>query len=151
MHIRQRAECFTKYFPGLEKEWSEKNTEDINNFSRSSPYTAIWRCSVCGYEWSAQIVSRCTGCGGCPQCREKMNIERNKEGGKIVSFLVHHPDLELDWSDKNIILPSNVDAYSKEKVIWKCHICGWEWISQVSTRCAGDAKCPNCRKKKKDK
>lgn len=140
MHYRQRAECFAKYFPNLAEEWSEKNEDDINDFSRSSPYKAIWVCSVCGFEWEAQIVSRCTGSGGCPNCRDQ---KKKKETG---GFLAFHPDLKLDWSDQNVIDPSAFDTHSTERVLWKCHECGCVWIAQVNSRCTGDAGCPNCRK-----
>ncbi len=60
--------------PNLIKEWDyEKNEKNPEDFRSKSNKKVWWKCSVCGYEWLAPIVSRCNG-RGCKKCSYHMHI-----------------------------------------------------------------------------
>ena len=55
-----------------------------------------------------------------------------------------HPDLALEWSERNGDLhPDMVNDKSTKSVWWKCHVCGYEWKHQIKTRVNG-GECPSC-------
>ena len=55
-----------------------------------------------------------------------------------------HPDLALEWSERNGDLhPDMVNDKSTKSVWWKCHVCGYEWKQQIKTRVNG-GECPSC-------
>jgi hypothetical protein len=57
----------------LGKEWDyEKNNKLPERVLPYSNLYAFWKCSICGYEWSAQISSRFSG-NGCPACKLSSN------------------------------------------------------------------------------
>ena len=64
------------------------------------------------------------------------------------SLAAVHPELIVEWSDRNFPLtPDSVTFGSNKKVWWKawwkCKTCGYEWNTLISTR-SGDSKCPCC-------
>ena len=54
-----------------------------------------------------------------------------------------HPELILEWSEKNLPLaPEDITFGSNKKVWWK-GACGHEWQTRVKARSSGE-KCPIC-------
>ena len=59
------------------------------------------------------------------------------------SLATVHPELIVEWSDRNLPLtPDNVTFGSNKKVWWK-GACGHEWETSVKARSSGE-KCPIC-------
>lgn len=55
-----------------------------------------------------------------------------------------YPNLILDWDyANNAKLPDEYLPHSRQKVAWKCHICGYEWTAFIYSRTAGNG-CPAC-------
>lgn len=65
-----------------------------------------------------------------------MNVENNFESV--------NPELLIDWDySKNTKQPKEVRVTSKERIAWKCHVCGYEWSTQALHRHYGTG-CPKC-------
>ena len=59
------------------------------------------------------------------------------------SLATVHPDLIVEWSDRNLPLtPDSVTFGSNKKVWWK-GACGHEWETSIKARSSGE-KCPIC-------
>ncbi len=43
------------------------------------------------------------------------------------SLAAVHPELIVEWSDKNEKKPTEVMAFANSKAWWKCRTCGYEW------------------------
>ena len=69
---------FATLKPDLLKEWDfSKNVLSPYSVRSGSGKKVWWKCSECGYEWSATIISRARKGYGCPICGRK------KAGKKI--------------------------------------------------------------------
>lgn len=67
---------FTTRFPELAKEWHPTKNKPLDPSTILHRREAIWwKCSVCGYEWSAIIGNRIYG-RGCPACANKRKGNR---------------------------------------------------------------------------
>lgn len=74
------------------------------------------------------------GCGICD----------GKQTGKKHSFADIHPELLIEWSNKNNISPYGiVSGYRKEKIIWLCSVCQYEWKDFIKQRLKSKG-CPVC-------
>ena len=59
------------------------------------------------------------------------------------SLATVHPELIVEWSDRNLPLtPDSVTFGSNKKVWWK-GACGHEWETSIKARSSGE-KCPIC-------
>ena len=69
---------------------------------------------------------------------------------KSLEFL--YPDLLKDWDyDRNIVLPSEINAHSHFIAHWKCKSCGYSWDADVHNRTGKkEAGCPKCAKIRRD-
>ncbi len=55
-----------------------------------------------------------------------------------------YPNLILDWDyQKNKKNPDEYFSHGRQKVAWKCHCCGYEWMAYIYRRTAGNG-CPAC-------
>ena len=55
-----------------------------------------------------------------------------------------YPNLILDWDyQRNDKGPDEFLSHSRQKVAWKCHCCGYEWVAFIYSRTAGNG-CPAC-------
>lgn len=123
--------------PELVKEWSDRNMPfSPDQVTANSPRNVWWKCSHCGYIWQARIADRTAG-RGCPACK----------GAKLVpginDFASEHPELAVEWSEKNRGHPSQEWTRSRENVWWKCGGCGYEWRAVIHSRVNGQG-CPVC-------
>lgn len=88
-----------------------------------------------------------------------VDVDINNDYSNILDLLVTsdkdksiaklYPELALDWDyiGNKDITPDMVTAKSRKKIKWKCHICGYQWTTQVLSRInnAGNIrKCPVC-------
>ena len=66
------GQSFGDLYPDLIKEWLEERNEGLSPFSfkPNSAKKVWWRCSLCGREWQAAIVTRANG-HGCRSCAHK--------------------------------------------------------------------------------
>lgn len=65
--------------------------------------------------------------------------------GKLFPINVLYPELEKEYSEKNVFPFSQITVQSEMLAIWKCSNsrCGCEWVSSVVNRIKGHSRCPN--------
>lgn len=54
-----------------------------------------------------------------------------------------HPELVLEWSERNLPLTPDKITYGSNKIVWWIGTCGHEWQTSVKARSSGE-KCPIC-------
>ena len=121
----------------MAKEWSERNLpllpSQVTAFANKKVW---WKCSE-GHEWFTLISTRSSG-SKCPYCSGLKLLKGFND------LATTHPDLALEWSERNGDLhPDMVNDKSTKSVWWKCHVCGYEWKQQIKTRVNG-GECPSC-------
>ena len=114
-------------YPEVAKEWSDRNLpllpSQVTAFANKKVW---WKCSE-GHEWFTLISTRSSG-SKCPYCS---GIKLLKGFNDLATT---HPDLALEWSERNGDLhPDMVNDKSTKSVWWKCHVCGYEWKQQIKT------------------
>ena len=58
----------------------EKNVEyDLNNITEGMNISLWWKCSKCNFEWKTRLSHRTKDGTGCPECRKKESIEKQKQ------------------------------------------------------------------------
>ena len=127
-------------YPELISEWSDKNypiTPDNITFGSNNN---VWWKGSCGHEWQASVKSRSSG-EKCPICSGKRVVEG------INDLATLKPVLVKEWSDKNILKPTEVSIGSHKKIIWKCKL-GHEWEASVKSRAINHTGCPYCSNNK---
>ena len=74
-HIQEAGSLEDKYSE-LAKEWHPIKNGDLkpSNVTIGSHTKVWWKCSVCSYEWEAEIKSRVSG-RGCSKCGRKKTVE----------------------------------------------------------------------------
>lgn len=124
-------------------------TYDITPFSN---HKVSWICTTCNTQWIATPGSRIHGCG-CPECAKRKQIETRVHNYAIKnSAILKAPALIKDWhpylnGDKGLV---DYSASSKQKVWWKCSVCGYEWQATIQNRVNGYG-CPKCKIKRMQK
>ena len=91
----------------------------------------LWRCEH-GHEWEAVVASRSAG-RGCPFC----------SGNRLLSGFNDLETLFPQVAAEALFDASQVNAYSKKKLPWRCSQ-GHGWEAQVSSRTSGGKGCPYC-------
>lgn len=134
----------------LAEEYSDKNIIPSNEVSPNSHDFAIWVCSVCDYEWKAEIKSRNQG-RGCPICSRQKQVDTlvkrkvEKEGSLQDKF----PEISLEWDfGLNYRTPSDYTAYSNQSVYWICKTCNNRYPMRIVQRTKLGQGCPACGKLK---
>ena len=127
-------------YPDLAAEWSSRNAMAADEVTIGSSKKVEWVCGLCGHTWYATVKNRTSG-SGCPDCAGRII----KSGTNDFASL--HPEAMLDWSEKNDadpdLKPERLAQFSNKRAWWKCHVCGYEWQSQIADRSRG-AGCPCC-------
>lgn len=122
--------------PHLKQEWSPKNLKSFEEILYGNNKKVWWICPQ-GHEYEAVVFKRTMRGHGCPYC----------SGHRVwVGFndlLTTHPALAKQWSDKNIILPTEISAGSPKKVWRKCPIKKHEDFKQRLTEWRRNG-CPQC-------
>lgn len=113
-----------------------------------------WRCSTCGYKWSATAYSRTHLKTGCKKCGwKKTGVARRASALKkgVNDLASQCPELLKDWDyEKNsgLVAPDEITVgNSKTKVFWKCNICGNEWKTYVYLRVHRNQGCRLCSRR----
>jgi hypothetical protein len=122
--------------PELAKEWDyDKNTLTPSQVTSATPKKIWWKCKL-GHSWEAGVNTRKAG-KGCPYCAGRYLLEGFND------FKTRNPELVKEWDfDKNEVSPSQVIAFSEQKVWWLCEY-GHSWQATISNRKNGIG-CPYC-------
>lgn len=134
---------FASVCPAAAKEWHPtKNgvlTPDRVLFGTHKK--VWWLCSVCGYEWEAEIKSRYYGCG-CPRCNRGQFFDVPTVG--VDDLATVRQDLVNQWNyEKNYPLtPSDIRYGSGKRVWWICKN-GHEYQMKIDNKIRGES-CPIC-------
>ncbi len=154
---------FNKELLSILDEWHEDNEISPKDIICSDNKELIlWKCPICGDKYRLTVKRKLSREGiGCNQCVQKQNaldLRIKKTKGKELSTL--NPELAKEWHpdpNKNysvkygfVLTHNNTSANSKDKVWWKCSICGHEWSTQVYTRNKGSG-CPECYRNRNTK
>lgn len=121
--------------PELVAEWSEQNELDPEEVSAWSHKKVLWNC-LAGHAWSAPIYTRSRG-DGCPYCSGRRTLPG------FNCLVTTHPDLSVEWSERNGFGPESVSAGSSKIVWWVC-LLGHTWRSKVANRSLLGRGCPKC-------
>ncbi len=123
-------------FPDVAKTWSPKNDMKPSDVAPSSNKNVLWICER-GHEWKARIADRTDG-HGCPYCAG------HKVWKGYNDLATTHPDLVLEWSDKNEDLsPEAITYKNRSTVWWHCDKCGNDYQAVVYAKANGRI-CPFC-------
>jgi len=123
--------------PKLAAEWDyEKSELTPSQVTSGTQQKAWWLCEL-GHSWYAEINSRNAG-KGCPYCAGRYLLPGFND------FQTCNPELVKEWDfDKNEVLPSQVIAFTQEKVWWLCTDHSHSWDATISNRKNGIG-CPYC-------
>lgn len=151
-------ESLAYLYPELSQEWvkarDEKDTwHTPENTKPGANFSVVWRCRICGNEWSAVVYSRALAGNGCPECKKENDLQRRIEQAKAktgvndLAFL--HPDIAKEWQHPiadidNWRTPKNTKSGANCQVHWKCGVCGHEWNAAVCDRALQGTGCPKC-------
>ena len=132
-------------YPEIAKEWHPTKNGHLKptDVTSNSHQKVWWKCNQCGHEWYTFVYSRVRGCG-CPKCSyNKVHKIENR-------LHMQYPEIAKEWhpTKNGHLQPHNVGSRSRQKVWWKCSICGYEWQTQVRYRTmyqAAHKGCRNCR------
>lgn len=67
---RTRGQLLITNYPELAKQWSSRNTENVEEITSGSGKKVWWKCSA-GHEWQATVNMRTAKGTGCPYCAGK--------------------------------------------------------------------------------
>ena len=74
---------------------------------------------------------------GCPFCAGRAVCPHN-------SLAVYDPAIAAEWSDKTPDKPENISAFSHARRVWRCGVCGKEWVTFIASRTEQHSGCPHC-------
>ncbi|MBU6450473.1 MAG: hypothetical protein KGS72_01750 [Cyanobacteria bacterium REEB67] len=134
-------------YPAIAKQWHPTKNGKLkpNQVCTGSSKKVWWRCKKgADHEWSARIMTRTRGGGGCPFCmNQKVSVTNSLATG--------HPEVVKQWhpTKNGKLKPKDVTSASTSKVWWKCpqgpdH----EWQALVLSRTTLKTGCPFCCNKK---
>lgn len=113
-------------YPDLAKQWSPTNTKDVNTVFTGTSYKAIWICEK-GHIWTAAVADRTKRGRGCPYCANKKVLPGFND------LATTHPELAKQWSNKNMLPPTQV-THGHNKKVWWIGECGHEWEASPEKR-----------------
>ena len=126
-------------FPQVALEWDYQRNGELTpaNITFGSNKRVWWKCEKCGGEYESCINNRTRKGTGCPYCAgQKVLVGYNDLQTKF-------PELVNEWSEKNSIKPTEVTAYSNEKVYWTCAFGHDDYLMSVKQR-SNRHGCPVC-------
>lgn len=127
---------FATYHPELLKYWDTERNGAITpqSVTYGTSVSVWWKCDR-GHSYDMPVVEKHHGYG-CPICSvARLTSENN--------FATLHPDLLSEWDfQRNLIKPTSISSYSKNKVWWKCPR-GHLYSMAPSDRVFGHG-CPTC-------
>lgn len=130
--------------PQLAQEWYQSEMESLTpqDVTLNTSKKATWKCSKCGYIWSARIADRSRGIG-CPACAGRVPIK----GKTDLNTLFPHLAEEWCYENNGELTPQDVTPGSNKKVWWNCKKCGHIWQAAIYSRATGRG-CPICARKR---
>jgi very-short-patch-repair endonuclease len=134
---------FAKCYPEIAKEWSPKNENGPDMYSKCSGQYVWWKCSD-NHEWYVQISNRVKGDGkGCPYCSGRLATEER-------NLALVHPHLIAEWHPRNETTPEQHTPASHSKVWWICSKNkSHTWQAQINNRTSTNkSNCPKCNMSK---
>ncbi len=124
-------------FPAVAEEWPDRNLPLTPDMVSAFSNKRVWWKAKCGHEWFGLISSRSDG-HGCPYCNDKKMLRGFND------FATLHPELALQWSDKNLpLMPDSISEKKPGNLWWTCPNCGNDYQAWISSRLSG-SKCPHC-------
>lgn len=131
-------------YPELSKEWDYEHPgnkgltpEDVVITDNQHVYW--WKCNNGKpHSYYAKISSRIRRKSRCAICH-------GKQIAYDTSLKYQRPDLLAEWSDDNILKPSEVSCGSEKKVVWKCRNSDHKpYSTSVYSRARLNSGCPEC-------
>ena len=140
--------------PELIEQWDyDRNKLEPSKVTIGSHKEAYWICPYCKKSYPALIQNKGIKKGrGCRECTDKrlssLTHERRFKQG-VNDLKTQRPDLLLDWDyELNDIDPSEVAVGSGIPSHWKCHICGYTWVTSPNSRTTNNSGCKKCGNRK---
>ncbi len=148
--FRKKENSIASLFPELLKEWDYEKNGSVNPeyVSYGSVRKYWWKCSECGNEFLMSPNYRTYQKQGCPKCSKSKRVKSGiatKLSNKG-SLATNMPELLNEWDyEKNSLPPESFLVASKQKVWWKCSVCGGSWQAAIGNRTKENGTgCPFC-------
>lgn len=132
-------------YPEVANEWFQDENGDVTptTITWGSNKKFWWKCSKCGYEWSARVSDRTRGHNGCPACANKVFIKGFND------LATKFPNIAEEWHPtKNGNLTPNDVKYSESKKVWWICPEGHEYLQSIRSRTINNTGCPVCSSNK---
>ena len=151
---RKKENSIASLYPELLKEWDYEKNGRVNpeyvNYGSVRKYW--WKCSECGNEYLMSPNYRTYQKQGCPICSKSKRI-RSRIESKLSdkgSLATNATRLLKEWDyEKNALPPDCYLMGSKQKVWWKCPVCGGNWQTKIYQRTKENGTgCPYCSGRK---
>lgn len=145
-----KENSIARRYPELIKEWNYEKNGNVNpeHVSYGSARKHWWKCSKCGNEYLMAVNNRTDQKQGCPICskskrRDTYVTHRIEVIGSLASNM---PEILDEWDyEKNTLSPDSYLVGSKQKVWWKCPVCGGSWRAEIQNRTKEKGTgCPYC-------
>ena len=127
--------------PLLQRQWNHAKNAHLGNIV-IKPYTrrrVWWECDQCPdghpHMWQAQVSKRSSGIS-CPFCTNQRVCQHS-------SLATKHPDIAMEFSDRNQGTAHDYTAASNEAVFWRCNH-GHEYNTRIASRTRHNTGCPIC-------
>lgn len=124
-------------YPDSASEWSDKNEISVFKVSPGSDKKYLFDCLICGVEYEQSLYKRSIG-QRCPYCNGTIFIPFER------SLEYNSPHLAKEWSNDNVIKPSEIANASNKNVWWECSKCNHKWNAAVRGRVCDKKGCPRC-------
>ena len=126
----------------LAEQWDyERNELDISKVSIGSGKACHWKCTKCGYRWTAKPSKRKDTSYSCPHCELHYVAIPGED-----DVLTLYPKIQesYDFEKNPDIELSILTPFSNKRVHWRCPRCNYEFIQAIKPRIQADFKCPCC-------
>ncbi len=139
--------------PALVLDWDyEKNGELLPTSIKAGSNKKIWwKCHVCNHSWQVSPNARTYSGRGCPRCSAIRRSQSYRRACLRIGendLMSQAPDVAAEWDYDNNKdkTPAEFTIGSKEKVWWKCKVCGYQWQATINNRVNKQSGCPKCKK-----
>lgn len=128
--------------------WSDENEGSPEDYGLYSNKKFKFICFECNHEiyMVLNTISKgswCIYCAGYKICTNNDCVICYEK-----SYEFHYPEESLEWSPKNVLLPSQVMKSSDQTIYFDCHKCGHEYSTKLYNRSMLGKKCPYCTNQK---
>lgn len=147
-NIPKTKKSLAEYDPVVAAEWDyeENNGLTPEMFCSKANVFVKWKCGLCGYKWESSIYRRIGEKSSCPNCNGRVLIKG------INDLQTLYPDIAKELiTQRERENPSNISAFSKRLMNWKCSCCGEKWKARIRERTIENICCPKCGKLSRDK